>query len=161
MKTTNQNSNKLFYLPFAIIFIIITVVSTYNHIQRNFEGKWSKRVKAGPKIIFQDDDWKVIVFDLLKRYEVMVSDLIKFPEVRKFSEKSLMKFHTDPVILERVRQIQNDIKNSNKPSRLIFMNYIFLWKSYLSISVNLDYISEYQKCQKKQKSLLISARKIA
>ena len=61
----------------------------------------------------------------------MVSDLIKFPEVRKFSEKSLMKFHTDPVILERVRQIQNDIKNSNKPSRLIFMNYIFFCESHI------------------------------
>ena len=132
MKTTNQNSNKLFYLPFIIIFIILTVVSTYNHIQRNFEGKWSKRVKAGPKIIFQDDNWKAIIFDLLKRYEVMVSDLIKFPEVRKFSEKSLMKFHTDPVILERVRQIQTDIKNSDNPSRLAFMNY-FLKDSYFSL----------------------------
>ena len=52
----------------------------------------------------------------------MVSDLIKFPEIRKFSEKSLMKFHTDPVILERVRQIQTDIKNSNQSSRFIFMD---------------------------------------
>ena len=62
----------------------------------------------------------------------MVSDLIKFSEVQKFSEKSLMKFHTDPVILDRVRQIQTDIKNSDKPSRLAFMNY-FLKDSYFSL----------------------------